>query len=139
MTQFIKTNINVCEGITKEGIIQECMRKEPGYLYKQILNIRKRSTDSWTLSQEISGLSITHLENMSLDLAKKATILIHTLLDWTETDIEKIKSDMQAYLQAYPTILDKIRYADENELETIRLELLETATNPESIIELMTA
>ena len=132
MTQFIKTNINVYQVVSKDGKSTEKMIKEQGYLYKQTLNIRKQDTYRWTLSHQISGLMI--MDFATLDIAKKAAILISSLLDWTETNTEKIKENMKEH----ENILTQIRISNEIGLEEIRLELLEIADNPESIIELMT-
>lgn len=133
MTQFIKTNVNVYQTITEKGETREYMTKEPGYLYKQTLNIRKQDTYRWTLSHQISGLSV--MDFNSLNRAKKATPLIHSLIDWTETNTEKINEDMKEHSDVF----SQISYADENELEVIKLKLLENTIDPESIIELMMA
>lgn len=121
---FIKTNVSI---ITEEGFL-----KEPGYLYKNNLNLIKRGTHSWKLSHEHSGYSVVML-NMPLDLAKQVTTLIHSLVDWSETD----KDNVMIFIHEKEGTMEILRELEtistEKEIEEIRDRLLQKTDNNTSI------
>lgn len=129
---FIKTNISLCMVLGNEVEIE----KELGYLYKKNLSLVKRGTHSWKLSHEHSGYSVIML-NMPLDLAKQATMLIHTLVDWSETNQDTINLIIRENEETIEILRDLSQISTEEEIEEIRDKLLQKADNNTSISDLI--
>lgn len=137
MTQFVKTKVSVC------GILGDKIEiiKEMGYLYKNNLSLIKRDTNSWVLSHEHSGYLVIRL-NMPFDLAKQVTMIIHSLIDWAETDKETINLLIREKEETMKILGELSTISSEKEIEEIRNKLLqnvEDTTSTSDLIDLMVA
>lgn len=133
---FIKQWCSVYTQVDHKGIITKKMTKERGHMYKGLLHLIKDGPNSWILSHELTGYSIVTLNYTTFACAKKATVLIHSLIDWETKDMETLQNKMREENNA-----DKLREivnADENTLEILRLQLLEKPRTPSEMIALMT-
>lgn len=138
---FIKTNCSVMteKWITKEDekVLVPKMIKEKGHMYKGLLHLIKEGPGSWTLSHELTGNSIITLQFTTFTRAKKATVLIYSLIDWNTKDKEILQDKLRE--ENISNMVREIINADENTLEILRLQLLEKPKSSADMIALMTA
>jgi hypothetical protein len=133
MTNFTKQQCSVYEQTIDKGVTKVGITKKSGYMCKGLLHLIKEGTNSWKLSHELTGFLITNLY-MSFNDAKKATVLISTLIDWNTPDKELINE--RIHNLEGPISMRDIISASTEELETIRLEMLGAATTLENIVTL---
>jgi len=134
--QFVKQRCSVNTEVSHRGVTTQKMTKKLGYMYKGLLHLIKAGPNSWVLSHELTGYSITSLNYTNFNCAKKATILIYSLLDWNTDSMEDLKEKMRE--ENNSDMLREIVSAEEDTLERLRLKMLEEPQTNADMINLMT-